>query len=256
MSPSRVECGSNCGMQSVLVWWIRRDEEDQINKVLDPRVRSIVPRERVGMELLGELLGLGNRQRFGWWNPGEGKKVLSDEFFGCRDGGIAESNVDMESRKRSSCKKCIDWKASATTRRTLKLGARTTNLKDEVIAEVILCGGLQFIANVSQPGGQLAFGTFDGEINVLGRACLRSITKLHCVASLEKPRRCRSGKESSEKSFDDQLQAERRERDTALRGSLLQSMFEGDAKVCGGFESLCHWPDYVAASSDAESRFA
>ena len=208
------------------------------------------------MELLGELLGLGNGQRFGWWNPGEGKKVLSDEFFRCRDGGIAESNVDMESRKRSSCKKCIDWKASASARRTLKLGARTTNLKDEIIAEVMICGGLQCIANVSQAGGQLAFGTRDGEINVPGRACSWSIAKLHRIASLEKPRRCRSGKEPSEKSFDDQLQAQRRERDTALRGSLLQAIFEGDAKVCGGSERLCHWPDYLATSSDSESRFA
>ena len=64
----------------------------------------------------------------------------------------------------------------------------------------MICGGLQCIANVSQAGGQLAFGTRDGEINVPGRACSWSIAKLHRIASLEKPRRCRSGKEPRARS--------------------------------------------------------
>ena len=76
------------------------DEEDQIHQVPRPRVEPPRPREGIGVELLGELLGFRDRKHRGRPDPGKEQEVVSGETLGLPHERVSAPDVDVELRIR------------------------------------------------------------------------------------------------------------------------------------------------------------
>ena len=85
---------------SARVWRPPFDEQHQVDQVLGPRVEPPGPRERVGMDLLGELLGLRDREHVGGRDAGERQEIVPEDPLGLADDRVPATDIDVELRVR------------------------------------------------------------------------------------------------------------------------------------------------------------
>jgi hypothetical protein len=112
------------------------DEEDDVDQVLGPRVELAGPREGVRVDLLGELLGLRDRQHFRGRDAGERQELVPEDPLGFADERIPLSDVYLELRVGLPDEDRLARIARPAPRGVGELLLRCTDAVGEIVAEV------------------------------------------------------------------------------------------------------------------------
>ena len=127
--------GKTQGLQNpLLIQTTRSDQKSQVHQVLHSTVRS-VPRERVGVNLLGELLFARDRPNPRRFDAGESQPVPADDGLKRLHNHIANAGVQVESGEDPFVHSSFDGIAGPPVRRGGQIHGRRSDRVLEPVTE-------------------------------------------------------------------------------------------------------------------------
>lgn len=159
---------------------LRSGDDDEIDQISDPRV-LLAAGERVGVQLLGEVLDNGIDGKLDRGDPGELEEVRPSEEIGRIDERVSTGEVEVERHELEPGHARDNSDAQRTAGRALHLLGNFTEPEREVVP------GRRCGSNVAQAVQRRRQVTGRAKIDVPGRARLQAVTELQGKTTLQDP---------------------------------------------------------------------
>ena len=109
------------------------DEKHEVHQVFRSRVEPSLPGEGIGVDLLGELLGLWDGEHSGRSEAGELEDLISDKFLRLAEAWVPDADIEMEPRVALPEDSSLARESAATPG---CLGQFRLHLADSVLEEI------------------------------------------------------------------------------------------------------------------------
>lgn len=154
-------------------------QQNQIDSVPDAAVWRGRPRQRVGVELLRELLLALDHRHVGWRDSGETEPITRPQELHWLDDDVTDSDIQVELHKGAAAEQRFHGMPGTSARGAIEIHHGFSNPEGEEVAGVQRSNILQ----VLEYGGGLCP---HGEIKVFSGACCVE-TQFHRVPALQNP---------------------------------------------------------------------
>src|SRR5580704_8035474 len=165
------------------------DQKDHVDQVFRSGIDPIQTRQRVRVQLLGELLLPRNHRKYWWRDSAEAQPVPPLHFVQRLHHFVANPNVDVKTRKHSTVHPSLDRVTASPFRRSVHLLARFSNQKLEIVRELGRRCFLEHHAHLLPPLPRIlgqSSSVIERQIDILRRSCGAN-PQLHNVSTLQHP---------------------------------------------------------------------